>query len=148
MADSAEEARIAGRLSIAYMMAAASEVLRRFPIDFLDVLLVTTVANSNAAERPKPVPGRRGSRAAPPQSERSGISRNALSRALNVPLETVRRRVAGLIEKKVLLEQSDGLVFSPDNPLGLGNNSELWAFNLELLRQLFRGLKAAGIDLD
>jgi hypothetical protein len=78
----------------------------------------------------------------------SGISRNAISRLLNVPLETVRRRVAGLIDEGVLVEQADGLVFSQTNPLGIGNNPELYAFNIELLRQLFRHLKAAGIDLD
>src|ERR1700761_9632972 len=142
---SAEDARLAGRLSIAYMMAAASEVLRRFPVDFLDLLLITTIANFNAMTPPEP--RMRGGRMTPAPA-RAGISRNAISRAVNVPLETVRRRVAALIEKKVLLEQEDGLVFSPDNPIGLGNNADLLDTNLELLRQLFRGLKAQGIELD
>jgi hypothetical protein len=94
-------------------------------------------------------PGRGGrKRAATPPPERAGISRNAVSRMLNVPLETVRRRVAGLIEQKVLMEQADGLVFSPENPMGLGNNADISLFNLGLLRQLFRQLKDAGIDLD
>jgi len=42
----------------------------------------------------------------------------------------------------------DGIVFAPDNPIGLGNNTDMSQRNLDLLRQLFRGLKAAGIELD
>jgi hypothetical protein len=143
----ADDARLAGTLSIAYMMAIAGKVLRTFPLDFLDLLLVTTIANSNVV-RPAEPPAkkRRPARGAAP--ERTGISRNAVSRALNVPLETVRRRIAGLIDKKVLREQPDGLVFSADNPIGLGNNAELAAFNMEMLRVLFRSLKANGIKLD
>ncbi len=138
----ADDARIAGQLSIAYMMAIAGKVLRSFPIDLLDLLLVTMIANFNAT--PQPAMKARAGAAV----EKTGISRNAVSRALNVPLETVRRRVAALIAKDILREQADGLVFSPDNPMGLGNNAELNAFNLEMLRQLFRGLKAGGVKLD
>ncbi|MEJ0028123.1 MAG: hypothetical protein WDN01_19015 [Rhizomicrobium sp.] len=136
-----EEARIAGRLSIAYMMAIASEVLRRFPVDMLDLLLITTISNFN-------LPGGGGTGdLSDPAPARIGVSRNAVSRAINVPLETVRRRVAALIGKKILMERPDGIVFSPDNPIGLGNNADLSQFNLGLLRQLFRELKANGIDL-
>lgn len=142
----ADDARVAGGLSIAYMMAIASKVLRTFPLDFLDLLLVTTIANSNAARAAEAPAKKRRTAAAPP--ERPGISRNAVSRTLNVPLETVRRRVAQLIGKKILLEQADGLVFAPDNPIGLGDNAELNAFNLEMLRVMFRGLKANGVKLD
>ena len=138
--------RVAGRLSIAYMMAVASEVLRRFPVDMLDLLLITTISNLNLMAPGRVAPDlERLSHSLP---ERAGVSRNAVSRALNVPLETVRRRIAGLIEKKILVERPDGIVFSPDNPVGLGNNPDLAALNLDLLRQLFRGLKANGIDLD
>ncbi|HEY0107389.1 MAG TPA: hypothetical protein VGB91_15015, partial [Rhizomicrobium sp.] len=95
-----DDAYLAGRLSIAYLTAVAGEVLRTTPVNVVDLLLVTTVANMNAAGgAAKPV----------------GVSRNALSRTLNIPLETVRRRVTGLIQKKALREQPDGLVFSPDN---------------------------------
>ena len=141
-----DSALIASRLSIAYMTAIASELSRTFPLDFLDLLLVGTIANFNASAAPVK-PKRRGRPSkAPPLT--AGISRNAVSRALNVPLETVRRRVAVLIQKKVLREQADGLVFQPENPLALGSNTQFQAFNMEMLRQLFRGLKANGIKLD
>jgi hypothetical protein len=121
--------RLIGRLSIHYMMTVISEVLRTRPVDFMDVLIVTAVFHANG------------------ESKR-GISRNAISRMLNVPLETVRRRVIGLLEKKALIEQHDGLIFAYGNDLGLGNNAVLDELNLQQLRQLFRALKAHGIELD
>ena len=138
-----DAARIAANLSIGYVVAMAGEMLHAFPIDFLDLLLVFTVASANAAPPPQDRPARKGAAA-----QRTGISRNAVSRALNLPLETVRRRIGNLIAKKVFVEQADGLVFSPDNPLGLGSNAHLAAVNLEHLRQLFHGLKAIGLKLD
>jgi hypothetical protein len=141
----ADAARVAGALSIAYIVAIAGEVLHTFPLDFLDLLLVFTIASANGL-RPEGAARRKG--AVGPLPERLGISRNAVSRALNVPLETVRRRIGVLLEKKVLKEQFDGLVFANENPLGIGNNTKLQTANVELLRQLFRGLKAAGIKLD
>lgn len=139
----ADAARIAANLSIGYVVAMAGEMLHAFPIDFLDLLLVFAVASANAAPPPQDQPPRKGAAA-----QRSGISRNAVSRALNLPLETVRRRIGNLIAKKVFVEQADGLVFAPDNPLGLGSNAHLASVNLEHLRQLFRGLKAIGLKLD
>lgn len=130
--------RLIGRLSIAYVMALVTEVLRNSHLDLLDLLIVTSVTEANQ----KPLPG-----GAEPGSAR-GISRNAVSRRLNVPLETVRRRVSKLIEQNVLSEQPDGLVFSNTNQAGLGANAGLDALNYKLLKQLFRDLKAKGVPLD
>ena len=142
------EARSAAALSLAYMVAIAGKVLRSFPLDVLDLLLVAAIADANAARSAMPSPRKtRAARAVPP-ADKTGISRNAVSRMLGVPLETVRRRVAALVERKILIEQADGLVFNPDNPITLGSNAELNAFNMEMLTRLFRGLKANGIKLD
>jgi hypothetical protein len=124
--------RLIGRFSIGYIMALVSEVLRTLTVDFVDLLIVTAISNANNTGG----------------AEKRGISRNAVSRLLNIPLETVRRRVIGLIEKQVLVEQQDGLVFTSGNELGLGDNAALDALNLQLLRQLFRNLKANGVKLD
>jgi hypothetical protein len=145
-----EAARLAARPSIAYLMAVVGEVLRNFPVDMLDLVIVTTISDANL----KPPPGAKTSGSKPgaaadePEPERVGISRNAVSRLLNVPLETVRRRIGILIEKQVLAEREDGIVFLPGNPLGLGNNASLWAFNMEKLRELLRALRTLGVDLD
>ena len=139
----ADAARLAAALSIGYAASMAGEMLRTFPLDFLDLLLVFTIATANAA--PPPESGKQRQAAA---AQRPGISRNAVSRSLNLPLETVRRRIGNLLAQKVLIEQADGLVLSPDNPIGLGGNARMAAVNVEHLRQLFRGLKAIGLKLD
>jgi hypothetical protein len=136
------DARVAGRLTLTYLVSIIGEALRAIPLDFLDLLLVATIANFNFLHRDDP-PARRHA-----AGTRHGVSRNAISRALNVPLETVRRRVGLLIGQQILIKQPDGLVFVAKNPLGLGDDDALYARNVELLRDLFHGLKASGIDLD
>ncbi|MEI9995782.1 MAG: hypothetical protein WDM91_14395 [Rhizomicrobium sp.] len=133
----------AARLATAYILSLVGEVLRTIPIDLVDLLIVTAVSNANLAAGPGDTA--LGARRTPAHI---GISRNAVSRALNIPLETVRRRVAGLIARQVLAARPDGLVFMPDNPLGLGDNAALQAFNLQQLRTLFHNLKALGVALD
>jgi hypothetical protein len=137
------DARMVGRQTITYLVSVIGEALRTIPLDILDLLLVATVANFNFQRRKDPSGGARRQ-----PGTRRGISRNAVSRTLNVPLETVRRRVGVLIAQQILVEQPDGLVFVTKNPMGLGEDDALYARNLELVRELFRGLKAAGVDLD
>jgi hypothetical protein len=75
-----------------------------------------------------------------------GISRNAVSRAINVPLETVRRRVGGLLTRNILEERPGGLVVAAAT--GLAGDPRIATLNAQLLRQLYRSLKAQGIRLD
>lgn len=93
----------------------------------LDVLITLTISSANASE------GR-------------GTSRSAVSRLLNVPLETVRRRVRALIDRRVLQERT-GRLFVPEfSPLGaLANHSRLVALNARNVRRLFLDLKASGV---
>jgi hypothetical protein len=121
--------RLIGRLSINYMMAIIGEVMRTRKVDFMDILIVTAVFNANGVDR-------------------HGVSRNALKRMLNIPLETVRRRVNALVARKALVEAEDGLVFAYGNDLGLGGNPALDELNFEQLRLLVRVLKAHGVEFD
>jgi hypothetical protein len=121
--------RLISRLAISYMMTMIAEVMRARRADYMDLLIVTAVFNANGEA------GR-------------GVSRNAVSRMLNVPLETVRRRVKALIERKTLAEQHDGLVFAyGDDPQSSGHTA-LDELNFEQLRQLFRALKERGVEFD
>jgi hypothetical protein len=121
--------RLIGRLSLSYMVAIIGEVLRTRPVDFMDVLIVTAIFTANG-------------------DAKRGVSRNAVHRMLNIPLETVRRRINALIKRKALVEQEDGLVFAYGNDLGLGNNAALDELNIQQLRLLFRALNENGIELD
>src|SRR5215469_3434894 len=104
-------------------------VMRARRGDVTDVLLVMSVFNANGKTK-------------------RGISRNALSRMLNMPLETVRRRVNALIARRTLAEQDDGLVFAYDDDLAPGQQTAIGELNLQQLRELYRALKANGVDLD
>lgn len=113
--------------SISYIVAFIAEVLRTTSLDVLDVLLTLAIARATPSA--------------------GGISRNQLSRALNVPLETVRRRVAVLLDKKIIREGAGGLVVPAHRPLGaLANHATLLAHNARVLRLLFVDLKAQGVE--
>jgi hypothetical protein len=121
----AASARIA-HPSIIYIVTFIAEILRTTSLDVLDVLLTLAISRASLA----PTAG--------------GISRNQLSRVLNVPLETVRRRVAVLLDKKIVRERASGLVVR--RPLGaLANHDALLARNAQALRQLVLDLKAEGV---
>ncbi len=115
--------------AIAYIVTFVGEVLRTTSLDVLDVLITLTISSANAEARP-------------------GMSRSAISRALDVPLETVRRRDGVLLEKRVIRERSEGLFVPELSPLGaLDNHAELLALNAGAVRRLFRDLKATGVRL-
>lgn len=125
----AASARIA-HSSIAYIVTFIAEILRTTSLDVLDVLLTLAISRASLA------------------SDAGGISRNQLSRTLNVPLETVRRRVAVLLGKKIIRERESGLVVPERRPLGaLANHGELIARNAQALRQLVLDLKAEDTGL-
>jgi len=119
-------------------MALVTEVLRNSPLDFLDLLIVTAVSDANN----KPLPG------TDVRGETRGISRNAVSRRLNVPLETVRRRVAALIKQNILREQPDGLVFQSRQRRGAGRERGNGHDELQDASATFRELKSHGVPLD
>lgn len=104
-------------------------MLRTTPLDVLDVLITLTISSSNADF---------------PQ----GISRNQVSRTLNVPLETVRRRVGALLKKRVIRERTGGLFVPQLCPLGaLDNHTELAQLNAQTVRRMFLALRATGVRL-
>jgi hypothetical protein len=126
--------------SIGYIVTVIGEVLRSTSLDVLDVLIIMAVSSASVSHTRSTSPKRRTAQ---------GVSRNAVSRSLNVPLETVRRRVSLLLKKKIIQERADGLIVAPVTPLGaLQNTAELLALNARTVRQMFLDLKAQGVRLD
>ena len=80
-----------------------------------------------------------------PDEIKQGISRAALSRFLNLPLETIRRRVDRLKNLQILLEGSGGLIVSESNRFKFGNNHELQTINVLLVKKLLRDLRRVGV---
>ena len=137
-----EQVKIAAHLSMAYIVGVLCEVLHAEELDILDVLIVMAVGCANSGPPGRPMVAR----GTGEHDGRRGISRNAVSRAINVPLETVRRRAGALMNRNILEERGDGLVVSAAT--GLAGDPKISSLNVQLLRQLFRSLKSQGIKLD
>jgi hypothetical protein len=80
-----------------------------------------------------------------PDEIKQGISGAALSRFLNLPIETIRRRVDRLKKRNILSERKDGLIVSQKNGPKFADNHELQNMNVVLVRKLLRDLRRAGI---
>jgi hypothetical protein len=80
-----------------------------------------------------------------PDWMRRGISRSAVSRLTHIPLETVRRRINGLIEKGLLAERKDGVIVSSDRPADLVSRTGKMRRNALLIEQMIADLKMRGV---
>ena len=148
--DAADRIRAISRHSLAYMLCAASEMLRHYDFDPIDLLIVHAVLNANVINIMKnPELDRQlGSvTTVEPDAIKQGVSRAALSRFLGVPVETVRRRADRLKQQGVLRETEHGLIVTEANQYKFGNNHELQKTNILLLRKLFRDLAEAGVEV-
>lgn len=141
-------ARTVSRHTLAYMLCSISELFRHYRFDPIDLLIVHAVLNSNVLNVMRdPRLDERYSAAdsVEPDAIKQGVSRKALHRFLNIPLETIRRRVTRLMKQGILEERNDGLIVSEKNRFRFGNNHELQKANLVFLRKLLNDLARAGI---
>jgi hypothetical protein len=142
--------RTVSRHSLAYMLRAASEMFRHYDFDHLDLLLIHAILNANVINVMKnPELDRQfGSvQAVEPDEIKRGVSRAALSRFFDLPIETVRRRADQLKKQGILRETDQGLIVSEANQFKFGNNHELQKTNMRLVRKFLRDLTEAGVEL-
>ena len=141
--------RTISRHSLAYMLCSISELFRYYDkFDPLDLLIIHAILNANVMNIMKNLELDKefGSiHSVEPDEIKQGISRAALSRFLNLPIETIRRRVDRLKKRNILSESKEGLIVSQKNSLKFGNNHELQNTNVVLMRKLLRDLRRAGI---
>src|SRR5260370_14268925 len=99
--------RTVSRHPLAYMLCAASEMFRHYDFDHLDLLIIHAILNANVLKVMKnPELDRRfGSvEAVEPDEIKQGVSRAALSRFFDLPIETARRRADRLKKEGILLD--------------------------------------------
>ena len=141
--------RTVSRHTLAYMLCAISEMFRHYEeFDPLDLLIVHAILNANVINvmNDLELDKRFASiHTVEPDEIKQGVSRAALSRFLNLPLETIRRRVARLKKKGILAEEKPGLIVSQKNLFRFGNNHHLQITNIVLVRKLLRDLRRAGV---
>jgi hypothetical protein len=85
-----------------------AEHVRLQPIELL-ILIATTTGNVQRALRPEALPeALRGSKPLPPELA-VPMSRRAIARVTGIPTETVRRHVASMVERGILLSTPKGV---------------------------------------
>lgn len=140
--------RTVSRHSLAYILCAISELFRHYDFDPLDLLIIHAVLNGNVINvmRDRELDQKFASlHTVEPDAFKQGVSRAGLSRFLNLPLETVRRRADRLKNMGILVDGPDGLIVTEKNALKFGNNHHLQTNNVHLIRKLLRDLQRAGI---
>ncbi len=140
--------RAVSRHTLAYILCSISELFRHYEFDPLDLLIVHAVLNANVITimRDTALDKKFESvDSVEPDELKQGVSRAALARFLNLPLETVRRRADKLKNLGVLVEQIDGLIVSKRNQYKFGDNRELQIINAQLVKKLLRDLRRVGV---
>jgi hypothetical protein len=147
-AQSSDLIRTVSRHSLAYVLCSISELFRHYDFDPLDLLIIHAILNTNVINvmRDSELDKKFASvHAVEPDDIKQGISRATLSRFLNLPIETIRRRVDRLKKRAILSESKNGLIVTESNRFKFGNNHELQKTNMTLVRKLLRDLRRAGI---
>ena len=147
-AQSSDLIRTVSRHSLAYLLCSISELFRHYDFDPLDLLIIHAILNTNVMNVMKDSELDRKFSSVhdvEPDEIKQGISRAALSRFLNLPIETIRRRVDRLKKRAILSESKSGLIVTERNRFKFGNNHELQKTNVVLVRKLLRDLRRAGI---
>jgi hypothetical protein len=148
-AQSSDLIRTISRHSLAYLLCSISELFRHYDFDPLDLLIIHAILNTNVMNVMKDSELDRKFSSlhdVEPDEIKQGISRAALSRFLNLPIETIRRRVDRLKKRAILSEGKGGLIVTERNRFKFGNNHELQKTNVVLVRKLLRDLRRAGIE--
>jgi hypothetical protein len=143
-----DRTRMVSRHSLAYILCAISELFRHYDFDPLDLLIIHAVLNGNVINvmRDQELDRKFAAiDAVEPDAIKQGVSRAALSRFLNLPLETVRRRAERLRKLNILADGANGLIVTEKNAHRFGNNHFLQTNNMQLMRKLLRDLQRAGI---
>jgi hypothetical protein len=138
--------RLAGRLTTEFLLRATESLNLVLDGDLTMGLVFLAVVKANACPLDK-LPTREGD--APPVCDdmRRPISGGALAASLNIPAETVRRKVKALIAAGYLRRMNGGLV-APSAALARPEVVRLIRGNYLNLRRLFSELRSVGIDLE
>src|SRR5258708_13424183 len=114
------------------MRGAGRQMFRHYDFDHLDLLLIHAILNANVLKVMKnPELDRRfGSvEAVEPDEIKQGVSRAALSRFFDLPIETVRRRADRLKKEGILHETDQELIVTEANQFKFANKPHLHSTN-------------------
>ena len=144
-----ERIKSVSRAAKKFLLNFFGETLERTPgLDSIDYIIAIAVGDSNVSHIENDLAlSREYAGLIEPDWMRRGISRAAVARAVNLPLETVRRRINRLIASEILMERDDGIVLSATNRLKIGSRLDMMHTHAQLLDRMARDLKARGVTL-
>jgi hypothetical protein len=146
-----ERVKIISRAAIRFLLnllGDAAQVPAELKLDPIDYIIAIAVGAANVSHIDNdPALSRQYAGLIEPDSMRRGISRAAVSRATNLPLETVRRRINHLIEIGVLTEREDGIILSSTNSHRVGVRRDLMHRHAQLVDRMVRDIRARGVNL-
>lgn len=144
-----ERAKIVSRAAIRLLLGMCADTLAAYPdieLDPIDLLLANLIGSANISHiENDPELRRQYAGLIEPDWMRRGISRAAVSRALALPFETIRRRINRMIKLGVLIERPDGIILSANNPHKLDSNTARMHVHAQLTERFWRELKVRGI---
>ena len=130
------------------LLADAAQTPEDLKLDPIDYIIAIAVGSANVSHIDNDAAlSRQYAGLVEPDSMRRGISRAAVSRATNLPLETVRRRINKLIEVGVLKEREDGIILSATNSHRVGVRRDLMHRHAQLVDRMVRDIRARGVSL-
>lgn len=146
-----ERVKIISRAAIRFLLNVlddAAQMPEELKLDPIDYIIAIAVGSANVSHIDNdPSLSRQYAGLVEPDTMRRGISRAAVSRATNLPLETVRRRINNLIEADVLKEREDGIILSSTNPHRVGVRRDLMHRHAQLVDRMVRDIRARGVNL-
>lgn len=144
-----ERAKIVSRAAIRLLLGMCADTLVAYTgtgLDPIDLLLANLIGSANTSHiENDPELRRQYAGLIEPDWIRRGISRGAVSRALALPFETIRRRINRMIKLGVLIERPDGIILSANNPHKLDSNTARMHVHAQLTERFWRELKARGV---
>jgi hypothetical protein len=146
-----ERVKIISRAAIRFLLnllGDAAQMPQELKLDPIDYIIAIAIGSANVSHIDNdPSLSRQYAGLVEPDAMRRGISRAAVSRATNLPLETVRRRINHLIEIGVLKERDDGIILSSTNPHRVGVRRDLMHRHAQLVDRMVRDIRARGVNL-
>lgn len=142
--------RAMDRITNSYIVAVIEAIMQKTGVDPVDALIMSLInARNVGAVLASPDLSRLYADWSHkvPDAVRQPISRRAVASSLNLPVETVRRRIDRMMKLGIVAEVEGGVIMVGDREGAPALNEAIYASNFQLLRRMLSQFRMHGIDL-
>ena len=142
--------RAIDRITNSYIVAVIEAIMQMTAVDPVDALILSLINAKNVSafvQNPELSRQYADWTHKAPDSLRQPISRRAVASSLNLPVETVRRRIERLIKLGIVGEVDGGVIVVGDREGAPALNEAIFSSNLQLLRRMLSQFRIHGIDI-